>query len=246
MILFGKQSAACLALVSMAAVGLVDAAMASPSNLPPPAGAILDLAGQPITNIQQSYSVSFVAALANTDITFAFRQDPSFLSFSNVQLVDLTHPAGNIILNGDFALGTLGTNVVTDWTYANVYGAEAAGVLQAGCGVGGSNCWFDGAVQAYDAIDQLVSTTIGDTYQLSFNLNGGGFSSPSVYQDLSTNGDVTSSGGNGIDVLAYAQAGLPPPGGVPEPATWVMMLLGFAGLGFGGYRASRKSVAVAA
>jgi hypothetical protein len=27
---------------------------------------------------------------------------------------------------------------------------------------------------------------------------------------------------------------------VPEPASWVMMLLGFAGLGFVGYRASRR------
>jgi PEP-CTERM motif len=31
--------------------------------------------------------------------------------------------------------------------------------------------------------------------------------------------------------------------GVPEPSTWAMMLVGFAGLGFAGYRASRKSVA---
>ena len=29
---------------------------------------------------------------------------------------------------------------------------------------------------------------------------------------------------------------------VPEPATWVMMLLGFAGLGFVGYRASRRGI----
>jgi outer membrane lipase/esterase len=27
---------------------------------------------------------------------------------------------------------------------------------------------------------------------------------------------------------------------VPEPSTWVMMLVGFAGLGFAGYRRSRK------
>ena len=33
--------------------------------------------------------------------------------------------------------------------------------------------------------------------------------------------------------------------GVPEPSTWLMMLAGFAGLGFAGYRASRKSVALA-
>ena len=29
---------------------------------------------------------------------------------------------------------------------------------------------------------------------------------------------------------------------IPEPSTWAMMLLGFAGLGFAGYRASRRSV----
>jgi hypothetical protein len=35
------------------------------------------------------------------------------------------------------------------------------------------------------------------------------------------------------------------PSVVPEPSTWAMMLLGFAGLGFGGYRASRKVSAAA-
>lgn len=33
---------------------------------------------------------------------------------------------------------------------------------------------------------------------------------------------------------------------VPEPTTWAMMLIGFAGLGYAGYRASRRSAAVAA
>ena len=33
---------------------------------------------------------------------------------------------------------------------------------------------------------------------------------------------------------------------VPEPSTWAMMLLGFAGLGFAGYRKSRKAAALAA
>ena len=33
---------------------------------------------------------------------------------------------------------------------------------------------------------------------------------------------------------------------IPEPAIWVEMLVGFAGLGFAGYRASRKRAAIAA
>jgi hypothetical protein len=32
----------------------------------------------------------------------------------------------------------------------------------------------------------------------------------------------------------------------PEPSTWAMMLLGFAGLGFAGYRGSRKGAALVA
>jgi PEP-CTERM motif-containing protein len=34
--------------------------------------------------------------------------------------------------------------------------------------------------------------------------------------------------------------------GVPEPSTWAMMILGFCGLGFAGYRSSRQRVALAA
>ena len=215
-------------------IGVASQAVASPVNLPPPVGAILDLNGQPITNSQQSYSVNFTAGVASTAVTFAFRQDPSFESFSNASVVDLTHPSGNILLNGDFALGTIGTSNATNWTYANIYGATFGGVLQTGCGVGGSNCWYDGAVQAYDAISQTILTQIGDVYQISFNLNGGD-GGPN-YSRLSTNGDVTDIGGNGIDVLVYAQAGLPIAGSVPEPSTWAMLILGFVGIGFMAYR----------
>ena len=229
-------------LSALAIGGGISGANAGPSNLPPPAGALLDLNGQAITNIQQSYSVNFVAGVANTAITFAFRQDPAFSSFSNASVVDVTTSSGNLLVNGDFALGTVGTPNVTGWLYANIYGASFGGVLATNCGVGGSNCWYDGAVQAYDAISQTISTTIGDTYQISFNLNGGG-SQTGIYSSLSTNGNITGTGGNGIDVLAYAQAGLPPAGGVPEPSTWALMLLGFAGLGFASYRRARAVAA---
>ncbi len=32
----------------------------------------------------------------------------------------------------------------------------------------------------------------------------------------------------------------------PEPSTWAMMVLGFAGVGFAGYRRTRKAAVVAA
>jgi hypothetical protein len=32
----------------------------------------------------------------------------------------------------------------------------------------------------------------------------------------------------------------------PEPSTWAMMLIGFVGLGFAGYRRTRKPVSIAA
>ena len=34
--------------------------------------------------------------------------------------------------------------------------------------------------------------------------------------------------------------------GVPEPSTWALMVLGFAGLGFAGYRRANKSRAATA
>jgi PEP-CTERM motif len=49
----------------------------------------------------------------------------------------------------------------------------------------------------------------------------------------------------GFDYGAGAAAATVTISSVPEPSTWAMMLLGFGGLGFAGYRA-RKSVAVAA
>jgi hypothetical protein len=44
------------------------------------------------------------------------------------------------------------------------------------------------------------------------------------------------SGGFGFDLAVG--------GAVPEPSTWATMLVGFAGLGFAGYRSTRKSAAV--
>jgi hypothetical protein len=63
--------------------------------------------------------------------------------------------------------------------------------------------------------------TIGSTYFLSTN-NPYGIYNP---------GEVVLAGND--------------PPAVPEPYTWAMMLVGFAGLGFAGYRTSRKATSIA-
>lgn len=75
----------------------------------------------------------------------------------------------------------------------------------------------------------------------------------SVTQDPSSNFDIGSSfTGNSVS-MNFASVTSPFVGAqtildvtaVPEPASWMMMLTGFAGLGVLGYRASRKAVLIA-
>ena len=194
----------------------IGTAVAGPINEAPPIGAILDLAGQSIPTSFQTYSVNFSASVANTDITFALRNDPDYTNLTNVSVINQTTGSStNLIVNGTF-LGS-GTSI-TGWTYDNVYGAIDGGTAQNGY-------WHDGAVQAYDAIDQVIATTIGDNYLISFSLEGAG---DSVFSALSTNGDTTDTHGNGNDVLVYAQAGLPT-ASVPEPASIALLGSGLFG-----------------
>jgi PEP-CTERM motif len=225
-------------------MGCINLAAAAGNNNAPPPGAILDLAGQAVPHgAPQTYTVDFTAALADTSISLAFREDPAFFSVSDITVTDLTNPGGNLLTNGDFSLGPVGSDTPVGWTFQNTFGADASGVVDSGCGVGGGNCWFDGSVQAYDALSQTVATHIGDVFQVSFAATDNG--PLNTFSALSTNGNTTGTGGNGIDILVFAQAA-PPPLNTPEPSTWAMMVLGFAGLGFMGWRGSRKTAALAA
>ncbi|MGC1478307.1 MAG: hypothetical protein WA804_20835, partial [Terriglobales bacterium] len=109
------------------------------NNNPPPAGAILDLGGAYTTpptaptaipgngnETYQLYMVNFTAAAANstctngscsTVITFAFRDDPAQISFTNASVTDVTiptTPSPNLLTNGSFGTGDL-----TGWTYVD-------------------------------------------------------------------------------------------------------------------------------
>ncbi len=219
---------------------LVNQAHASPINVGPPPGAILDLAGQAIPHSYQQYTVDFTAASALTNLSLAIREDPAFFALDDITMTDLTHPGPNLVVNGGFESGPVGSNAPTGWTYLNTYVATFPGFVDNGSTANphsGHNEYFDGAVQAYDGISQAIATTTGDTYQVSFWLYDDG--NLTTFSALSTNGDVTGMGGNAADVLVYAGA-IPnlTGGAVPEPATCAM--LGMAGVCFAGYFAFRQ------
>jgi hypothetical protein len=71
----------------------------------------------------------------------------------------------------------------------------------------------DGAIQAYDAITQQISTVIGDTYNISFWLSDNG--GLTQFRSVSDNGQ-SGTGGNGINVVVYAGDSQPTPA-VPGP-----------------------------
>ncbi len=73
-----------------------------------------------------------------------------------------------------------------------------------------------------DTFYQKFATTPGDTYTYSF--------------DYSNN--ITGFGATPSQLVVTASS-------VPEPSTWAMLLIGFAGLGFASYRARRYAVSIA-
>src|SRR5262245_46482302 len=138
-----------IAVLALATTLLASNAYAQ-NNEPPPSGpVILNLNGTLIPHSYQTYNTSFTATSTTSNISFAFREDPAFLHLDNV-VVTIAGGSTNLLVNGNFDAGPVGAQAPTGWTYLNTFGADFGGFVSSGCGVGGSNCYRDGAVQAYD------------------------------------------------------------------------------------------------
>src|SRR5215471_8213462 len=104
-----------LAFLSTVTLALASQAFANPcppgnppTNCAPPPGAILDLDGTAISHQYTQYTTSFVATATTTNISFAFREDPAFLSLDDVSVTLGGGP--NLLTNPGFESGVVGDN----------------------------------------------------------------------------------------------------------------------------------------
>ncbi len=99
---------------------------------------------------------------------------------------------------------------------------------------------------SYSATFAPLTLTPGTTYW--FTLRQNDVASP-TWGAETTSTDAVGSASASYGIFDLSWTAIPEnlafelTGGVPEPATWVMMLLGLAGLGFAGYRRSKATLA---
>ena len=189
----------------------------------------------------------------------------SYLIVSGLLASFGANAATNLVQNGGFETGDF-----TDWTTNAV--SFPMYIVTSPVEEGTYAAQIAGFSFGPDTLSQTIATTSGDTYTLSFwryQQNVG----PSTFLDVTWDGTAVFSEnllgrgynvpyqhftasvvGTGSDTLVFTSANDPGftyvdnvsvSSGVPEPSTWAMMLLGFAGLGLTGYRHTKRKVDVA-
>jgi hypothetical protein len=192
------------------------------------------------------------------------------MSRSTLKILAVTFAAASALLGP--AQGAR-ASVIFDWSYAGNNGGpvsasgtvtttpDGVGVYQVTAITGERNGVPITGLATYAGDDQLVYTPAANLYGVDAAVDYpglayevGGVAYNVYYFPLPyTNTDSYWCGGYGYCEVGPSSEGIPSGivtsftlTAVPEPSTWAMMIFGFAGLGFAGYRASRKSVGVAA
>jgi hypothetical protein len=122
--------------------------------------------------------------------------------------------------------------------------------LYSGSGTGGSVLATSAPVALNSSTFQTVEFTLplttlipGDIYTLYVRPVSGTFGQEYSSSNPYPGGEAFDEFGTAYpDIDIVFAEGLT--SSVPEPSTWAMMLIGFAGLGYAGYRASRRRVAL--
>lgn len=187
----------------MRKIALILAATAAALTWAAPASAatLLDVTNLPVQSVMPQ-SFTFTATSASTKIDFQGYQVPGSITLVNMFFAATGTTASTA--NNLFGLHY----TYTPSTCPSIFHAFEGSDVPA---YGASNLNFEGAcVGLYDSLAQTVSTTAGASYTLSFSLSN------------------SAAGSNGLRIFATDSTVT---GAVPEPATWAMMLLGFAGIG---------------
>jgi len=143
-------------------------------------------------NTFQNYSVVYTPTSSGSYyILFALRQAPAFWTLGNISVS--ASGGANVVSNGNFASGTTTTNtsysqVPTSWGVVLQSGQAVPGAqgrwiapgttgypsTTSGQGVNTATAgsWYDGAVQSYDGIYQVITLTAGVAYTISFSASG--------------------------------------------------------------------------
>ncbi|HKQ27523.1 MAG TPA: PEPxxWA-CTERM sorting domain-containing protein [Burkholderiales bacterium] len=184
-------------------------------SAPASAATLLDLTNMPQQFVTPA-ALTFTATSTSTTIDFQAYQLPGSLAVVNIYLaLTGTVPSTATNLLGQTFTATPSGCAAPGNTFGN-------GSLNPNA-FGTNDITFGGTcIGLYDSLAQTVNTTIGASYTLRFSFSNIG------------------QGPNGFRIFAN-DAGIQP---VPEPAAWMMMLLGFGAVGMV-LRVRRKAVAAA-